>query len=54
MKKITELKTEKKSDIELLEEIHQEFVRCGKLLDEGYDELLAEYNKFLENKNAVK
>ncbi len=53
-KKLQELKTEQKSDTELLHELILALQESNAILEEGHDELLAAYNKFLENKNAAR
>ena len=53
-KELHELKINKKSDEELLDELIVAFRKSNALLDEGYAELLAEYSRFMENKHAAK
>jgi hypothetical protein len=47
-KKIDELNVPKKSDLEILEELSRNLKECGRLLDDGAEELEAEYERFLE------
>lgn len=51
-KKLQELKTEQKSDTKLLHELILALQESNAILEEGHDELLAAYNKFLENKKC--
>ena len=53
-KKLQELKTEQKSDTELLHELILALQESNAILEEGHDELLAAYNKFLKIKNAAR
>lgn len=50
MKKINELDIPKKSDLEMLEEISKLLKANIAELEEGSEELYAEYEKFLERK----